>query len=201
MSDHGMNLRERKKEAVRETLLDAALTLFEQQGFAATTIEEIAAHADVAPRTFFRYFANKSATLQPTSDDHLSQLATRLANSPTDVPILATLHQVIRETLLPFHDNRERILRQHRITLAACNDAASESFSTLWMNFEQAFATYLGSEPDSDPRPALLTGIAIGIASGAMRNWLANDAQDDLGLLVDSGFASLRDLLHSPLAP
>ncbi|MBS1848548.1 MAG: helix-turn-helix transcriptional regulator, partial [Actinobacteria bacterium] len=46
--------RERKKEEMRETLLESALSLFEEQGYAATTVEDIAERADVAPRTFFR---------------------------------------------------------------------------------------------------------------------------------------------------
>jgi AcrR family transcriptional regulator len=52
-------LRERKKAKTRAAIREAAMTLFEQQGYGATTVEQIAEAAEVSPSTFFRYFPTK----------------------------------------------------------------------------------------------------------------------------------------------
>lgn len=55
--------RERKKEETKERILKAAVKLFKANGFEATTIDDIAAEADVAKGTFFNYFPRKEAVL------------------------------------------------------------------------------------------------------------------------------------------
>jgi AcrR family transcriptional regulator len=80
-----LGLRERKKARTRATLLDAAVELCDRQGFERTTVDQIAAIADVSPRTFSRYFATKDAIAVALIDDATDVAAAELARQPTDI--------------------------------------------------------------------------------------------------------------------
>jgi AcrR family transcriptional regulator len=77
-----LGLRERKKQRTRATLIDAAVELCERQGFDRTTVDQIAAIADVSPRTFSRYFATKDAIALALVDEVLDKTAVELMRQP-----------------------------------------------------------------------------------------------------------------------
>jgi AcrR family transcriptional regulator len=80
-----LGLRERKKQRTRATLIDAAVELCERQGFERTTVDQIAAIADVSPRTFSRYFATKDGIALALIDDAIDVAAVELARQPSDI--------------------------------------------------------------------------------------------------------------------
>lgn len=61
--------RERKKQEVAQRIVGAALELFREQGYEATTVEQIAERADVAKGTFFNHFERKDALLAQLADE------------------------------------------------------------------------------------------------------------------------------------
>jgi AcrR family transcriptional regulator len=83
--EHALGLRERKKARTRATLIDAAVELCDRQGFERTTVDQIAAIADVSPRTFSRYFATKDAIAVALIDDATDVAAAELARQPSDI--------------------------------------------------------------------------------------------------------------------
>ena len=79
-------LRERKKRDRRRRIEDVAIDLFVRQGFDATTIEQIAAAADIAPRTFFSYFATKDDLVLADYTDRLDRILAELERRPDHEP-------------------------------------------------------------------------------------------------------------------
>jgi AcrR family transcriptional regulator len=88
-----LGLRERKKQRTRTTLIDAAVELCGRQGFERTTVDQIAAIADVSPRTFSRYFVTKDAIALALIDEAVDRSAAALATQPADISHLEALRR------------------------------------------------------------------------------------------------------------
>jgi AcrR family transcriptional regulator len=88
-----LGLRERKKQRTRATLIDAAVDLCDRQGFDRTTVDQIAAIADVSPRTFSRYFATKDAIGLALVDEVLDRTAFEMARQPRELNHFVALHR------------------------------------------------------------------------------------------------------------
>ena len=86
MSDLPLDgLRERKKRRTRAALIEAAAELCVRQGFDKTTVDQIAAAADVAPRTFSRYFPNKESVVAAITDDLDDLMAEAMEKQPLGI--------------------------------------------------------------------------------------------------------------------
>jgi AcrR family transcriptional regulator len=90
-ADDHPGLRERKKQRTRSMLIDAAVQLCDKQGFEKTTVDQIAAVADVSPRTFSRYFATKDAVILALIDDMVDAIAVQLEQQPRGLSELEAL--------------------------------------------------------------------------------------------------------------
>ena len=95
--------RERRKAMTRRRLIEAADALFREQGFEATTVEAIAAAADVAKGTFFNYFRNKQGVLVAILHARIEEAVQRYPppTMPTEQRIYAMLDGV-RASLRPY---------------------------------------------------------------------------------------------------
>jgi AcrR family transcriptional regulator len=109
-------LRQRNANATRSRIAATALELFVRQGFAETTMDQIAEGAGVARRTIFRHFATKEAILFDQLVVRREVAVQRLRERPASEPPLQSLYTVLRELSIEGYDRD--LLAQVRAVLA-----------------------------------------------------------------------------------
>lgn len=92
-----MGLRERKKARTRAVIRQEAMRLFRERGYSATTVEQIAAAADVSPATFFRYYPTKEDVV--IQDDLDVLLPEAVEAQPAELNPIAAVRAAIKETM------------------------------------------------------------------------------------------------------
>ncbi|MET9270841.1 helix-turn-helix domain-containing protein [Kribbella sp. NPDC003557] len=88
-------LRQRWREKARRTIQERALDLFDERGFGAVTIEEIAAAAEVSPSSVYRYFGTKEGLIVADEFDTMSEEALTELFDPGD-PV-GTMTRIVRD--------------------------------------------------------------------------------------------------------
>jgi AcrR family transcriptional regulator len=112
-----LGLRERKKLRTRATLVDAALDLCLRQGYEHTTVDQIAAQAEVSPRTFSRYFATKEAVFLTLIEDLADEIAVEIAQLPRHLGPVEALRAAHVEVLTRVDGETVGRLTKDRIVL------------------------------------------------------------------------------------
>jgi AcrR family transcriptional regulator len=158
-----MGLRERKKEQTRRSIEEAAFRLFEERGFQATTVADIAEAADIAPRTFFAYFPSKEAVVFGDFDETFAPLEARLRERPGGETTFEGLRAWIGELVAgDAHESDDRDGLRRR--LICDNDALAAHERHIMGRFErliaESVAADLGDRPD-DLQPRLVAAAAV----------------------------------------
>lgn len=112
-----LGLRERKKQRTRATLIDAALDLCLRQGYEHTTVDQIAAQAEVSARTFSRYFATKEAVFLTLIEDLADEVAVEIAQLPRHLGPVEALRAAHVEVLTRVDGETVGRLTKDRIVL------------------------------------------------------------------------------------
>jgi AcrR family transcriptional regulator len=137
MVDYGvptnLGLRERKKRRTRTTLIDVAADLCVRQGYDNTTVELIAAAAEVSPRTFNRYFPSKEAVIAAFADEIDEDMAVVLAEQPRDISEFEALMRTQLQIFAPDAPNGPAAFNRMAVLIAIVN--ASQTFNTAAFSF------------------------------------------------------------------
>jgi AcrR family transcriptional regulator len=198
-----LSLRERKKAATRRRLMIVALRLFERQGFEDTTVEQIAARADVAPRTFFRYFPAKVDVLFADHEQLVGLIRDTLATRPPDEPIIDALRRAVLQGVEQVVADPSLFLTRSRLAArVAAGDARSRHLDADYEDvIAEAVAATRRTDPATDLYARVLARAAWGANRAAREVWVATDAKRDPRQLVNEAFDVLSDCLRPGDAP
>ena len=185
-------LRERKKNATRQALREAALRLAMGHGPENVRVDDIAESAGVSPRTYNNYFSSREqAIVAAVTADREARVAAAVAAGPAGVRLSAAVTEAI---VAQYADPGGRAV----LTLITAHPALRKAFLGAAADLTDPLAAVLAARlGDSGGQAAEVLSASVAAAVGiALRRWLRPAGS---GLVVVSG--SLPDLLRAALAP
>lgn len=193
-----VGLRQRHTERTRAAIVSAALELFAERGFQATTVDEIAEQAEVAPRTFFRYFPTKEAVLFADARAQRERLVARLADRPEDEHPFLSLTVAVGELADEAALQGESARLRSRI--AAENPAVwAYERTVLEADMADALASFVAGRlvdiGPSDPRPRVWAALVMTTFRIAFQLWRDGGQTGALRVQVDGALAAAAEAL------
>jgi len=188
------SLRERKRSETRRRIATEAARLATEHGAATTTVDEIAAAANVGRATFFRYFESKELAIAAgLSDVAIFVLSTVLTTLPPDLGPLAAVRAAHAALGEQFETNRQMFLDQAQLTRSS--PAMYAWTLRLYVDWEIAIAAAIAPRFDDlaphDPRPRMIGAMAMAAARLACDEWVADGGRGDLPQLIQRHLAAV----------
>jgi AcrR family transcriptional regulator len=189
-----VGLRELKKARTRAAIREHALRLFRDQGYGVTTVEQIAAAAEVSPATFFRYFPTKEDVV--LQDDFDLVTIGALEAQPAGLSPIAAFRAAAAESLAAMTaEDRERLAETTRLTgeIPEVRARAIDEFTRTIDGISAALARRAGREPD-DFALRTLAGAVLGVIMSATMPFGATTAADvpEMFERIDRALAQLE---------
>ncbi|MGW1913025.1 TetR family transcriptional regulator [Streptomyces sp. NPDC002076] len=185
---------------MRRELAAAAMELFATKGYEATTVDEIAAAAGVARRTFFRHFRSKEEAIFPDHDDTLIRAEAVLNAAPAHEHPLDTVCRGIKEVMRMYAAAPEISVARYKLTREVPTLREAEIASVA--RYERLFTRYLlghfdehahADDANDDPLLAEVAASAVVTAHNhVLRRWLRAGGQGDVEAQLDHAFAIVR---------
>ncbi|MHB9859437.1 TetR/AcrR family transcriptional regulator [Streptomyces sp. YIM S03343] len=180
-----LGLRERKKIKTREGIRAAAYALIREQGYDATTVEQIAERAEVSPSTVFRYFATKEDIV--LTDEYDPVMLEELRKRPSDEPWMDSVRYIMRYAISATAMEDPVVLKARArlmVEVPAVRSRIMESMSGTGRVLGQAIAERTGLDPES----LEVRVFAMSLVGGLMEvilYWAEHDHADELPALVE----------------
>jgi AcrR family transcriptional regulator len=164
-------LRERKKARTRAAIREHALRLFREQGYQRTTVEQIAAAAEVSPSTFFRYFPTKEDLV--LQDDMDTRMVEAFEQQPPGLGPIAAVRSALREALESYSEADLDVIRQTTtltMTVPEVRARAMDEFARTIAVISEALAKRAG-RPADDLAVRTVAGAVIGVIMSITMPW------------------------------
>ncbi|MFF7308679.1 TetR family transcriptional regulator [Streptomyces sp. NPDC008137] len=178
-------LRERKKIKTRRAIRGAAYTLIEEQGYDATTIEQIADRAEVSASTVFRYFPTKEDIV--VTDEWAPVMAAELRARPEDESWADLVRHLMRTALdlsLAEEPGVARLRARLGVEVPAVRARMIESTAATGLLLREALADRSGLAPDSLELRVFAMSVLGGLTE-VSHYWAETGHRDDVRDLVD----------------
>lgn len=206
--------RERKKQATRAALREAALRLALRHGVENVTVEQIAGEADIALRTFFNYFSSKEEAVVASLAAAAQELVARFRARPRTEPVL----RAFREAVLTVMNESDAAGRDHVRALQLVRSAPTlvpQQLAVLAAQ-EQALAEAIAERvghpapgrPGDTGYPLLCAAAALTALRVVLDQWLRQTAAAAgppdtalLGRRIDTAIDQLTAGLDHPGRP
>jgi AcrR family transcriptional regulator len=188
-------LRERKKARTRAAIREHALRLFREQGYDATTVEQIAEAADVSPSTFFRYFPTKEDVVL---QDDLDVLAIGAFEAqPADLSPVAAFRAAAQQAFASLGEDELARLRETTeltMTVPEVRARAMDELARTIGVIAEAAARRSGRDAD-DFAVRIVAGAIVGVIMAATMPWEhlpPGDFGPDMLARIDSALGHLE---------
>jgi AcrR family transcriptional regulator len=186
------SLRERKKARTRAAIREHALRLFREQGYHATTVEQIAEAAEVSPSTFFRYFPTKEdVVLQDDVDVFIIESFLR---QPPGLGLIAAFRAAMTEAFSSMSaEERARMEETTWLTLSIpeLRARAIDELSRTITVITEAASRRTGRDPD-DFALRNLAGAIIGVVIAATMPYRPDHHTPEMMRRIDAALAHLE---------
>lgn len=193
-------LRDRKKQATREALRDAALRLALERGPDNVRVEDIADAAGVSPRTYNNYFASREqAIVSAVTADREARIAAAVAARPTGVRLADAVTEAVVEQYTDAEDRDPQGLLLIT-TRPGLRHAFLDATAAIEPPLTPVLAERLGGSDAEAPTARVLAASVAAAVRIAVEGWIrpaGGDAAGGLVLLT----GSLPDRLRAALAP
>jgi AcrR family transcriptional regulator len=191
VSEPGSDWQKRKRLATRERIRSCALGLFQEQGYEATTVEQIAAAAGVSHMTVFRYFPTKEDVALSDSYDPL--IGELLRQTPATRPLIERIRAALLQGLGELYDaDRELLLSQNRLIVST--PALRERMWANQLITQQVILQALGAA-DEDASAAFTIKVTVAAclaaAATAVLTWVESDGTLELPDLIREALDTL----------
>lgn len=161
--EQAQGLRERKKARTRAAIEAHAMRLFREQGYAETTVDQIADAAEISPSTFFRYFPTKEDVV--LQDDFQALLMSAIREQPAELTPIEAVRSALRAVFAAMPEDA-RELERLRTTLAKSvpelHAAALDKHAHALRRLAEVVAARLGRDPGDFP-VRVFSGAIMGV--------------------------------------